>query len=363
MPSPSSSGALLSPELHNSPFLQACRREPTPYTPIWLMRQAGRYLPEYRQVRDRVSFLQLCKTPELAAEVTVSAVERLGVDAAILFADILLILEPMGMDLEFAAGDGPVLHNPVRAAADVEALREVMPEESLAFVLQTVAMARAQLKPHIPLIGFAGAPFTLASYMLEGGGSRNYIHTKTFMYTQPQTWHTLMTLLSRNLVRYLNSQISAGVQAVQLFDSWVGNLSPEDYRSFVLPYTQAVFANLPPGIPAIHFGTGTGAWLECMQEAGGDVIGIDFRVELDQAWRRLGDVGLQGNLDPVVLYADQAYVQQCAQRILQQAAGRPGHIFNLGHGLLPTTPVDNVLALVDAVHTLSARGRESGNRV
>ena len=327
------------------------------------MRQAGRYMPEYRRIRDKVSFLELCKTPELAAEVTVSAAERLGVDAAIIFSDILPILEPMGMQLEYTAGDGPVLHNPIRDLADVEQLRAITPEESLAFVLQAITMTRAQLQAHIPLIGFAGAPFTLASYMLEGGGSRNYIRTKTFMYTQPQAWQTLMTLLSRNTVAYLNSQITAGAQAVQLFDSWVGNLSPEDYRTFVLPYSHAVLAHITPGVPVIHFGTGTSALLELMREAGGEVIGVDFRIELDHAWQRLGPVGIQGNLDPVILYADPPYVRQRAQRILQQAAGRPGHIFNLGHGILPTTPVDNVLALVDAVHTLSERGSRGENAV
>ena len=343
------------PELYHSPLLRACRREPTPYTPVWLMRQAGRYMPEYRQIRARVPFLELCKTPDLAAEVTVTAVERLGVDAAIIFADILLILEPMGMQLEFSAGDGPVLHNPIRTLADVERLRDVEPEESLPFVLQAVTTARAQLKPHIPLIGFAGAPFTLASYMIEGGGSRDYVRTKTLMYTQPEAWHALMACLSRNLVRYLNSQIAAGAQVVQLFDSWVGTLSPTDYSTFVLPHSRAVLANLTPGVPAIHFGTGTSALLELMREAGGDVIGVDFRVELDQAWQRLGEVGIQGNLDPAVLYAERDYVRQRVQRILQQAGGRAGHIFNLGHGILPTTPVDNVLALIDAVHEYSAR--------
>ena len=339
--------------LHNAPFLRACRREPTPYTPVWLMRQAGRYMPEYRQLRARVAFLELCKTPELAAEVTVTAVERLGVDAAIIFADILLILEPMGMQLEFSPGDGPVLHNPIRTLQDVERLREVDPQESLAFVFQAIAMARAQLKPHLPLIGFAGAPFTLASYMLEGGASRDYVRTKAFMYTQPDAWHVLMACLSRNLVRYLNGQIAAGAQVVQLFDSWVGTLSPSDYRTFVLPHTQAVIAHLTPGAPVIHFGTSTCALLELMREAGGDVIGVDFRVELDHAWQRLGEVSIQGNLDPAVLYADRTYVRQRVQRILQQAGGRPGHIFNLGHGILPTTPVDNVLALIDAVHEYS----------
>ncbi|MGQ4809116.1 Uroporphyrinogen decarboxylase [Candidatus Entotheonellaceae bacterium PAL068K] len=310
-------------------------------------------MQEYRQIRAKVPFLELCKTPELAAEVTVTAVERLGVDAAIIFADILLILEPMGMQLEFAAGDGPVLHNPLRSPAHVQQLRDVDPEESLAFVMQAIAHTRTELKPDIPLIGFAGAPFTLASYMIEGGGSRTYLHTKTFMYTQPQAWHALLALLSRNLTRYLNRQIAAGAQAIQLFDSWVGQVSPEDYRTFILPHSQAVIANLTPGVPVIHFGTGTSALLECMRDAGGDVIGVDFRVELDHAWQRLGDVGIQGNLDPVVLYTDRAYLRQRVQRILDQAGGRPGHIFNLGHGVLPTTSVDHVKALVDDVHTMS----------
>ena len=342
------------PELYNAPFMRACRREPTDYTPVWFMRQAGRYMQEYRQIRDKVPFLKLCKTPDLAAEVTVTAVERLGVDAAIIFADILLILEPMGMQLEFAAGDGPVLHNPIRTPADVNQLREVEPE-ALGFVMQAIATTRAALQPHIPLIGFAGAPFTLASYMIEGGGSRNYIHTKTFMYTQPEAWHALMTLLSHNLTRYLNSQIAAGAQAIQLFDSWVGNLSPTDYRTFVLPHSRSIIEHLTPGVPVIHFGTGTSTLLELMREAGGNVIGVDYRVELDQAWQRLGDVGIQGNLDPVVLYADRAYLRQRVQHILHQASGKPGHIFNLGHGILPTTPVDHVIALVDEVHTLSSR--------
>jgi uroporphyrinogen decarboxylase len=342
------------PELYNSPFMRACRGEPTDYTPVWLMRQAGRYMQEYRRVRARVPFLELCKTPDLAAEVTVTAVERLGVDAAIIFADILLILEPMGMQLEFAPGDGPVLHNPIRTPDDVAQLREIEPV-ALEFVMQAITITRAALKSDIPLIGFAGAPFTLASYMIEGGGSRNYLHTKTFMYTQPAAWHALMARLSRNLTRYLNGQIAAGAQAVQLFDSWVGNLSPADYRTFVLPYSRAIIANITPGVPVIHFGTGTATLLELMREAGGDVIGVDFRVELDHAWQRLGAVGIQGNLDPAVLYADRVYLRQRVQDILRQANGRPGHIFNLGHGILPTTPVDNVVALVDDVHTLSAR--------
>ena len=341
--------------LFDSPFMRACRQEPTPYTPVWLMRQAGRYMESYRQVRARVSFLDLCKTPDLAAEVTVDAVERLDVDAAIIFADILLILEPMGMQLEFSVGDGPVLHNPLQTAADVERLREVDAAESLSFVIQAVHAARAALPPDLPLIGFAGAPFTLASYMIEGGSSRQYTRTKQFMYTQPQAWHALMALLARSVARYLNAQTAAGAQAVQLFDSWVGNLSPADYRAFVLPHSRHVIANVAPGVPVLHFGTGTNALLELMREAGGDVIGVDFRVELDDAWRRLGDVGIQGNLDPAVLVAERPYIRQRVREILRQAAGRAGHVFNLGHGILPTTPVDNVRALVDDVHELSTR--------
>ena len=342
--------------LLDSPFMRACRREPTPCTPVWLMRQAGRYMESYRQLRAQVSFLDLCKTPDLAAEVTVDTVERLGVDAAIIFADILLILEPMGMQLEFSAGDGPVLHNPLQTAADVERLQEVDAAASLHFVMQAVRTARAALPPDLPLIGFAGAPFTLASYMIEGGSSRQYTRTKQFMYTQPQAWHALMALLSRNVARYLNAQAAAGAQAVQLFDSWVGNLSPADYRAFVLPYSRDMIASVTPGVPVLHFGTGTNALLELMREAGGDVIGVDFRVELDDAWRRLGDVGIQGNLDPAVLMAGRPYIRQRVLGILRQAGGRAGHIFNLGHGILPTTPVDNVRALVDDVHELSTRG-------
>lgn len=346
----------IAPELYNAPFMRACRREPTPYTPVWLMRQAGRYMPEYRRIREQVSFLELCKRPQLAAEVTVMAVDRLGVDAAIIFADILLILEPMGMDLEFTAGDGPVLHNPIRCAADVDQLHEQVDiETTLGYVMDAIRYARAALRPDVPLIGFAGAPFTLASYMIEGGGSRNFVHTKALMYTDAGAWHALMTQLSRHLARYLNGQIAAGAQAVQLFDSWVGNLSPADYRTFVLPHTRALIAQLTPDVPVIHFGTGTNALLELMRDAGGSVMGVDFRVELDAAWRRMGAVAIQGNLDPCVLYAERPYIRQQAQQILDQAQNRPGHIFNLGHGILPTTPMDNVIALVDDVHEMSAR--------
>jgi len=336
--------------------MRACRRESVPYTPIWLMRQAGRYMREYREVRAKTTFLELCKTPSLAAEVTVTAAERLGVDAAIIFADILLILEPMGVELEFAEGEGPVIHNPVRRAADVERLREVEDVNALEFVYEAIRQTRRALKPDVPLIGFCGAPFTLASYLIEGGGSKNYVHTKQLMYDDAGAWHAMMSLIARALGSYLNAQIEAGAQAVQLFDSWVGCLSPDDYREFVLPHTRAVISNVTAGVPVIHFGTGTGALLELMREAGGDVIGLDWRVRLDDGWRRVGhEVAVMGNLDPVALFAKQEALRSQAKRILDQAGGHPGHVFNLGHGILPQTPVENVIALVDMVHEMSAR--------
>jgi uroporphyrinogen decarboxylase len=333
--------------------MRACRREPTRHTPIWLMRQAGRYMREYREVREKTTFLELCKNPALAAEVTVTAVERLGVDAAIIFADILLILEPLGIELEFAKGEGPVIHNPVRTGQDVDRLRELEDANALQFVYEAIAQTRSALKPDIPLIGFCGAPFTLASYMTEGGGSKNYVHTKQLMYDDAGAWHEMMSLISRALVKYLNAQIAAGAQAVQLFDSWVGCLSPDDYREFVLPHTQSVIRGVTPGVPVIHFGTGTAALLELMREAGGDVIGLDWRVRLDEGWQRVGhDVAVMGNLDPVTLFAKRDVLREQARRILEQAGGRPGHIFNLGHGILPETPVENVIALVEMVHGL-----------
>jgi uroporphyrinogen decarboxylase len=318
------------------------------------MRQAGRYMREYREVREKTTFLELCKNPALAAEVTVTAVERLGVDAAIIFADILLILEPLGIELEFAKGEGPVIHNPVRQASDVERLRELQDPGELDFVYEAIRQTRSALKPDIPLIGFCGAPFTLASYMTEGAGSKNYVHTKRLMYDDAGAWHAMMALISRALVKYLNAQIEAGAQAVQLFDSWVGCLSPDDYREFVLPHTKSVIENVTKGVPVIHFGTGTATLLELMREAGGDVIGLDWRVRLDEGWRRVGhDVAVMGNLDPVVLFAKQDVLRAQAKRILDQAEGRPGHIFNLGHGILPETPVENVIALVEMVHGLN----------
>jgi uroporphyrinogen decarboxylase len=320
------------------------------------MRQAGRYMQEYREVRARMSFLELCKTPALAAEVTVTAAERLGVDAAIIFADILLIVEPMGLSLEFGKGEGPVIHNPVRSATDVDRLREVEDVEALSFVFDAIRETRRALRPDLPVIGFAGAPFTLASYIVEGGASKNYVRTKSLMYNDSGAWHAMMSLISRALTKYLNAQIEAGAQAVQLFDSWVGTLSPDDYREYVLPHTRNVIKGVKAETPVIHFGTGTGALLELMREAGGDVIGLDWRVRLNEAWQRIGyDVGVMGNLDPVMLFADKDHLREQARLILEQAAGRPGHIFNLGHGILPETPVENVIALVETVHELSQK--------
>ena len=342
--------------LRDHPLMRACRREPVPYTPIWLMRQAGRYMPEYRRVRERHGFLDMCRRPEVAAEVTVTAVERLGVDAAIIFADILLPLIPMEVGLHYEKGDGPGVERPVRSLADVERIPPVDAAGALGFVGESIKLARRGLGGRAPLIGFAGAPFTLASYLIEGGASRNYRATKTMMYAEPATWHRLMEMLARVTADYLNMQVAAGADVIQLFDSWVGTLGPDDYRTFVLPHSSAVISALRPGVPVIHFGTVTGSLLELMREAGGDVIGLDWRVDMAEAWARVGhDVAVQGNLDPVALFADIPELRRRARAILDRAAGRPGHIFNLGHGILPETPVDNVRTLIDAVHEMSRR--------
>ncbi len=320
------------------------------------MRQAGRYLPEYRAMRERFGFLELCRNPDAAAMVTLEPVDRLGVDAAILFADILLVVEPMGVGLEFARGEGPVVRRPVRSGADVARLAPVDPGEATPFVFETVRIVRRALDGRVPLIGFAGAPFTVASYLIEGGASREYLETKSLMRREPATWHTLMDVLVDMTVKYVNGQIAAGAQAVQLFDSWVGTLGPDDYREFVLPHSQALIRALAPGVPVIHFGTGTSGLLPLMKEAGGDVIGLDWRVNLDEAWARLGTaVAVQGNLDPAALLAGPEHFRSRVRSILDRAGGRPGHIFNLGHGVLPQTPVDHVIALVDMVHEMSKR--------
>lgn len=341
--------------LDDVPFMRACRCEPVPYTPIWLMRQAGRYQREYRELRSKVSFLELCKTPELAAEVTLMAVDQLNVDAAIIFADILLIVEPMGVGLAFNKGEGPSIARPVRTNADVDALREV-PTEALNFVYDAIRLTRRALKPDVPLIGFAGAPFTVASYMVEGGSSRNFVESKSLMYRNPGAWHALMERLVQATAGYLRAQVEAGAQVIQLFDSWVGCLSEADYREFVLPHSRKLIGSIAKGTPVIHFGADSGHLLRAMREAGGNVIGLDWRTSLDQGWETVGqDVAVQGNLDPVALFATRSEIERRAKVILDQAAGRPGHIFNLGHGILPGTPVENVFALIDFVHEQSRR--------
>jgi len=337
-------------------FLKACQQKPTKYTPVWIMRQAGRYMKEYRAIRGKVPFLAMCKTPELAAEVTLQPVEKLGIDAAIIFADILLPLEPMGINLEFAEGEGPVIHNPIENENDIDQLRTIKPEEDLPFVLEAIKKVRREIEGKVPLIGFSGSPFTLASYMIEGGHSRNFIKTKRLMYNNPPAWHLLMEKISQVVVSYLNAQINAGVQAIQLFDSWVGCLSPHDYEEYVLPHSRSIFKQVKKGIPAIHFAADSSSLLELLRQAGGDVIGVDWRIDIGTAWRRLEyKVGVQGNLDPAALFAPVPVIRNKVKKVLQSAANRSGHIFNLGHGILPQTPVENVIALVEAVHELSQR--------
>jgi uroporphyrinogen decarboxylase len=331
--------------------MRAARREPVAQTPIWLMRQAGRYLPEYRALRRKLGFLQLCRRPDLCAEIMLATVGRLGVDAAILFSDLLLILPPMGLEVEFTAGQGPRLPAPLRQGTEVDRLRELESVEPLEFVLEAVRQTRAGLNEGLPLLGFAGAPFTLAAYAVEGGASRDYRLTKALMYNDPGAWDALLGRLGRAAVRYLNAQIAAGAQAVQLFDSWAGCLGEDDYRRYVLPHTRRVIEGVTPGVPLIHFATGNPALLPALAAAGGDVIGVDWRIGLDEAWRRIGpERAIQGNLDPAVLLSAPEEVRRRAKEVLARAAGRAGHIFNLGHGVLPQTPVENVLALVEAVH-------------
>jgi uroporphyrinogen decarboxylase len=338
-----------------SAFLAAAQREPAAHTPVWFMRQAGRYLPEYRAIRERHSLLEICADPELATEVTLQPVRRLGVDAAILFADILLPLVPMGLDLKFAAGEGPVIANPVRDAAAVARLAPVDVRDALSSVLETVRWVRNALDDQVPLIGFAGAPFTVACYAIEGGSTRHFIEAKRLMYGAPEAWNGLMARLTTVLGDYLTAQVEAGAQALQVFDSWAGALGPDDYRRYVLPWSRKLFERLQAnGVPLIHFGVESATILELMRDAGGDVIGLDWRVPLDEGWAWIGeDRAVQGNLDPVALFAPRPELERRVRDILQRAGGRPGHIFNLGHGILPGTPVDQVRAVVDLVHELT----------
>jgi uroporphyrinogen decarboxylase len=341
----------------NDRFLRACRRESVETTPVWFMRQAGRYMPEYRAIREKYSLLEICYHAELAAEVTMQPVRALGVDAAILFADILLPAIPLGVGLEFAKGEGPVLQNPVRTMDDVKKLRPVNPETDLGYVMEAIRILRRTLSG-VPLIGFCGAPFTVASYLIEGGSSREFLKTKTMMYSAPEVWRALMEKLSTVLSDYIVAQIHAGAQAVQIFDSWVGALSPQDYENFVLPYSQKILqAVKKENVPAIHFGTNTATLLPLMKRAGGDVIGLDWRIPLDDGWKILGgDVAVQGNLDPAVLFAPLLEIKKRVRDILDRADGRPGHVFNLGHGILQNTPVENVKAVVEMVHEFSRVG-------
>ena len=320
------------------------------------MRQAGRYMKEYRALRRKYSFLEMCKAPELAAKVTLLPVEQLDVDAAIIFSDILIPFEPMGIELEFASQEGPVFSHPIREMKQIQALRSFQPEEGVPFLMEAIRIVRRELDGKMPLIGFSGAPFTLASYLIEGGHSKNYVLTKGFMYQNRAAWDALMERLCEVVIRYLNAQVRAGVQALQLFDSWVGCLSPHDYEEYVLPYSKKVIDGVDKSVPLIHFATSSATLLEKMKRAGGEVIGVDWRVDLGDAWAQLGyDVAVQGNLDPVVLLSSPELIEREAKRILSRVEGRPGHIFNLGHGILPNTPVDHVVSLIETVHQYSVR--------
>ncbi len=337
-------------------FLRAARREQTERTPIWFMRQAGRILPEYRKMREHWTLIEICRQPELCAEVTLQPVRRMPVDAAVMFADIMLPLIGIGVDLELVDNVGPVVRHPIRDRAGIAALRPIEPEQDVPFVMETVRILKRELAGKTAVLGFSGAPFTLASYLIEGRPTREFALTKAMMYGEPELWHALMERLTSIMITYLQAKAAAGVDALQLFDSWIGALGPQDYETYVRPYTQQIFAALAPtGLPFIHFGTNTATLLDQMKDDGGSVLGVDWRVPLDVAWDRIGhDKGIQGNLDPAMLLAPRAVLEAGAADVLRRAAGRPGHIFNLGHGLLPQSPLDNVLRLVDFVHERSS---------
>jgi uroporphyrinogen decarboxylase len=334
-------------------LVRAARRETVDRRPVWFMRQAGRSLPEYRKIRESYDLFTICQNPELCAEVTLQPVRRLGVDGAVLFADIMLpVAFGLGVELQLVDGVGPVVEHPVRSQADIDRLQLRGAEEAVPFVLETIRLLRRQLDPSVAVIGFSGAPFTLAGYLIEGKPSREFLTTKTMMYAEPALWDALMTRLSRLVVDYLVAQVEAGAQVVQVFDSWVGALSPSDYRRYVLPHMAGIFAGLQrTGAPSIHFGTGTAGILSLMREAGGDVIGVDWRVDLGEAWRLIGyDRGIQGNLDPALLLGPWPVIEDGARRVIEAAGRRPGHIFNLGHGVLPDSPVEHLQRLVEYVH-------------
>jgi len=343
---------------HDYAFLRACRREPVDRVPLWLMRQAGRYMPEYRALRKDRSILELCRTPELAAEVTLQPINRFDLDAAIIFADILLPLEGLGIGFHFAEGEGPIIEKPVRSPADVDALRSFDPTDDLGYVLEAIRIVRGELEGRVPLIGFAAAPFTLASYMIEGGSSRNYLLMKSFMYQQPEAWDRLMRHVADMTRDYLAAQIEAGAQAIQMFDSWVGALSPEDYRAYVLPHSARVLEGLAEyDVPRIHFGTNTATLLEAMKDANSEVLGVDWRLPMKKAREIIGpDFAVQGNLDPVLLMAPREVLVERVQGILEQADAGNGYIFNLGHGVLPPTPMESVDAVIETVHEYPVGG-------
>lgn len=335
----------------NERFLNACRREPVDVTPVWLMRQAGRSLARYRAVRERHSFLDMIASPELMAEITMMPLEELAVDAVVMFADITLVLASLGVDFDIVESVGPVIADPIRSRAQVDALARIPVAEGTPTVLESIRIVRKELDGVVPVIGFSGAPFTLASYLIEGRPSRDFTRTKELMFSAPETWHALMARLTDLIVEYLTEQVAAGAQAIQVFDSWIGALAPEDMRAHVLPYSTRIFSETAYlGVPRIHFGTNTAGLLECMADAGPDVVGVDWRVHLDEAWARIGDRGIQGNLEPAVLLGPPELVVARARDILRRAGGRPGHVFNLGHGVLPDSPLDNLKLLVDTVH-------------
>lgn len=343
----------------NDTFLRACRCEATDYTPVWMMRQAGRYLPEYRAIREKHGFLEMCRTPELAVEVTLQPVDLVGVDAAILFSDILVPFPGMGLDLEFAAGEGPVIHNPVRTAADVDRLRVADPIGDTGFVMEAIRILRRELADKVPLIGFGGAPFTLASYMIEGHGTREYLNCKRLMWEDPAAWDKLMTVTSDTVIAYLSAQIDAGAQVVQVFDSWVGYVAPRDYQRSVLPHTKRVIDALSKkGVPVIYFANGATSMLDLVVQAGGDVVGVDWRIDIADAIQRIRpDQAIQGNIDPVALFAPDDALEDMVVDILEKVGTRPGHVFNLGHGIQKTTDPEKARSLVRFVHEHSRRIR------
>jgi uroporphyrinogen decarboxylase len=346
----------------NDRFLKACRREEVDATPVWFMRQAGRFLPEYRKIREKHDIISICKNPELCAEVTTLPVKTLGVDAAIMFADIMLPLEGMNVHFRIEENVGPIIREPIRSREQAQSLVEFDAKAAVPFTLDAIRRAKKKLEGLVPLIGFCGGPFTLASYLIEGRPTRDFVNTKTMMYRDPETWHIVMEKLTTAMSAYLQAQIHSGVDAVQLFDSWIGCLSPHDYREYVLSYSRRIFKDLEDtGVPRIHFGTGTSALLEDMKEAGGDVFGVDWRIPIGEAWRRLShDVAVQGNLDPVALLAGAGLLKSRAKDILMQTNGSPGHIFNLGHGILADTPVENAVELVNFVHTFTTNFTSQG---